>query len=259
MKLVTAFAPLLLVGLSIQAQTEASSPASKWAGPPVFKDAPYFADIISTYDRTTPSGERLHRVMHSKIYRDTQGRTRKEIQQTYPSTGQTWVGVLINDPVSNTVISLDPRTMTARIRDGSITAPPKQSVRSKPESLIVPPVASSVADEPAGTGTFHGAAASTAENKVEELGTQEIEGLTVKGTKITTPLASAAGGNKHPRMLVSSTWASEELHITVLTEYDEAPENHRTIRLVNIVRTEPEAELFKIPSAYAVVDSRSHE
>ena len=248
MKCVIAFAPLLLVGLLIQAQTQASSPTSKWAGPLVVRDAPYFADIISTYDRTTPSGESLHREMRSKIYRDTQGRTRRETEQISPTTGQKLVLVLINDPVSNTVTSLDPRTMTAHILDGSIITPPKQAVRSGPESPTGPPVASSVAVEPA---------ASTAEAKAEELGTQVIEGLTVKGTKITTPLASAAGGNKQPRTLVTSTWVSEELHIEVLTEIDDVPENHRTIRLVNIVRTEPEAGLFEIPSGYAVVDSRS--
>ena len=86
-----------------------------------------------------------------------------------------------------------------------------------------------------------------------------MEGLTVKGIKITTPLDPVGGVNKQPRTLVCSKWVSEELHIEVLTEYDEGPENHRTIRLVNIVRTEPEAELFKIPSDYTVVDTRSHE
>jgi len=90
-----------------------------------------------------------------------------------------------------------------------------------PESLTAPPVAYSVAAEPA---------AST---------------------------ASAAGGNEQPRTLVCSKWVSEEVHIDALTEYDEAPENHRAIRLVNIVRTEPESGLFQIPSGYAVVDSLS--
>ena len=250
MKLVIAFAPLLFFGLSIQAQTQASSPALRWAGPPVVTDAPYFADIISTYDRTTPSGESLHREMRSKIYRDTQGRTRRETEQITPSTGQKRVSVLINDPISNTVTSLDPQTRTAHVRDGSIIPPPKQAVRSRPEILTAPPVASSVAVEPA---------ASTAEAKVEELGTQVIEGLTAKGTKITTRLASAAGGKEQPRTLVVSKWVSEKLHIEVLTEIDDVPENHRTIRLVNILRTEPESGLFEIPSGYAVVDSRSKE
>jgi hypothetical protein len=248
MKLVIAFAPLLFIGLSIQAQTQASSPALRWAGPPVVTDAPYFADIISTYDQTLPSGERLHSEMRSRIYRDTQGRTRREIEQISPTTGQKLVPVIISDPISNTVTILDPRTMTAHIRDGSISAPPKQAVRSTPESVTPPPVTSSVAVEPA---------ASTAEAKAEELGTQVIEGLAVKGTKITTPLDSAAGGDKQPRTLVTSTWVSEELHIEVLTEIEDVQENHRTIRLVNIVRTEPEAGLFEIPSGYAVVDSRS--
>jgi hypothetical protein len=86
-----------------------------------------------------------------------------------------------------------------------------------------------------------------------------MEGLKVKGIKTTTHLAPAAGKNEQPRMLVASTWTSEELHIDVLKEIDEVGENHRTIRLVNIVHTEPDAELFKIPSGYATVDSRSHE
>jgi hypothetical protein len=250
MKLVIAFVPLLFVGLSVQAQTQASNPTSTWSGPPVVNDAPYFADIISTYDRTTPSGESLHREMRSKIYRDTQGRTRRETEQITPSTGQKRVSVLINDPISNTVTSLDPQTRTAHVRDGSIISSPKQAVRSRPESLTAPPAASSVAVEPA---------ASIAEAKVEELGTQVIEGLTVKGTKITTPLDPVAGANKQSRTLVCSKWVSEELHVEVLTQYDEGPENHRTIRLINIVRTEPESGLFEIPSGYTVVDSRSHE
>lgn len=248
MKLVIAFASLLLISLPIQAQTDASSPESSWAGPPVVKDAPYFADIVSTYDRTTPAGEHLHREMHSKIYRDTQGRTRRELEQTYPSTGQTWVGVLINDPVSNTVISLDSRTRTARVRDGSITAVSQPPVPGKSKNASVPPVTSSVA-------ATH--AASTSVSHLEELGTQVIEGLTVKGTKITTLLVPAGGGNEQPSGLVTSKWTSEELHIDVLTEIDDVPENHRTVRMVNIVRTEPDAELFKVPSGYAIIDSRT--
>ncbi len=248
MKLAIAFAPLLLVGLSIPAQTQAPDPASSWTGPPVVKDAPYFADIITTFERTLPSGEIGKREMRSKIYRDTQGRTRRDTEQVSPTTDRKIVAILIMDPVANTVTSLNPQTMTAHIRDGSdISAPPKQPIRSKPESPAAPTVASSVAEKPA-----------VATSEAEELGTQVIDGLTVKGTKITTHLPPAAGGNEQPRTLVTSTWVSEELQITVLTESSEAPENHRTTtRLTNIVRTEPEAALFEIPSGYAVVDSRS--
>jgi hypothetical protein len=192
---------LILVGVALAQTSEDVSGPAKWAGPRVVTDAPYFADIISTYDRITPSGERLHREMHSKIYRDTRGRTRREIEQISPNTGQKRVSVLINDPVSNTVTSLDPQTMTAHIRDGStIGTPTKQAPRGGPEGLTAPPVDSSVAVEPK---------ASTAESKVEELGTQVIEGLTVKGTK-TTILASAAGGNEKPKTLIVSKWVSEE-------------------------------------------------
>lgn len=245
---------LILVGVALAQTSDDVSNLVRWAGPPVVTDAPYFADIISTYDRTTPSGEKLHREMHSKVYRDTHGRTRREVEQITPSTGQKRVSVLIIDPISSTVTSLDPETRTAHVRDGSIITSPKQAVRAKPESMTAPPAASSVAVEPAAS-----TAESTAESKFEELGIRVIEGLTVKGTKITTTLASAAGGNEKPRTLVVSKWVSEELHIEVLTEYDEVPENHRTIRLVNIVRTEPESELFEIPSGYTVVDSRSEK
>jgi len=202
------------------------------------------------YIRANPAErEHLHREMPSKIYRDTQGRTRREVEQTSPSTGQKLVTVLINDPVSNRIIILDPRTMTARVRDGSISAPLKQAVRSKPEDGLTPPAASTGDAEPA---------APTSESAAEELGTQVMQGLKVKGTKIITRLPPAVQGNTQPRMLVVSTWSSEELHVDVLKDIVEAGENHRTIRLVNIVRTEPDAELFKIPSGYATVDSRSH-
>ena len=140
---------LILVGVALAQTSEDVSGPAKWAGPRVVTDAPYFADIISTYDRITPSGERLHREMHSKTYRDTRGRTRREIEQISPNTGQKRVSVLIIDPVSNTVTSLDPQTMTAHIRDGfTISTPTKQAPRGGPESLTAPPVGSSVAVDP---------------------------------------------------------------------------------------------------------------
>jgi hypothetical protein len=235
-------APLLLAALLLPAQTQTSTPGNGWTGPPVVQDAPYFAGIISTYQRTLPNGEHLNREINSKIYRDTQGRTRRETEQMYPSTGKSWVGVLINDPVSNAVISLDSRTMTARVRDGSAAAL-KPSARPKQDTPLESP------SSPPATGQ---SPVSTSESKLEELGTQVMEGLTVHGTKTTIALPPSTEGAGQPRTIVVTRWVSDELHIDVLTETDDQ-QGHRAVRLVNIVRTEPDADLFKIPSGYTVV------
>ena len=90
----------------------------------------------------------------------------------------------------------------------------------------------------------------------EDLGTREMEGLTVTGTRTTRTLPAGIGGDEQPRTTVTTTWVSADLKVTVATETDDGQAGHHTTKLVNVVRTEPEAGLFQIPAGYTVADSR---
>jgi outer membrane lipoprotein-sorting protein len=259
MKPLMAFVALVVVAIAVQAQTQAPAPAFNAAGPvgtPV-KDAPYSAEVVTTYERTLPSGQLLHGETHGKVYRDSQGRTRTESDAVASAaTAEKSVFIVINDPVNHSVMTLDPRTMTARVTRwpfpaaGSVPGAPKQAVTENPPAAPSEgPAKLSAAAVPLAAGGVPGM-------NTEDLGTREMEGLTVSGTRTTRTLPAGIGGDQQPRTMVSTTWVSADLKVAVETETDDGQAGHHTTTLVNIVRTEPVAGLFQIPSGYTVADNR---
>ena len=80
------------------------------------KGAPYSADTITESTQTLADGNRIVRKNKSSFARDSQGRTRREMEvQALGPLGQTdepLVSVLIDDPVAKVRYSLDPRSKT---------------------------------------------------------------------------------------------------------------------------------------------------
>jgi hypothetical protein len=258
MKPLLAFVAFVVVALAALAQSPALTPAFNDTGSlgAAVKNAPYSANVITTYERTLPSGELLHGETHGKVYRDSQGRTRRETQAVGPTaSAQKSVFIFINDPISNTVTSLDPRSMTARVNQWPF--PALGSVGSAPEQVVAdhPPAAASEGPAKLWAAAVAPAAGGVPAMKTEDLGSREMEGLTVTGRKITRILPAAIGGDQQPRTMVSTTWVSADLKVTVATETDNGQAGHHTTKLVNIVRTEPAAGLFQIPAGYTVADS----
>ncbi|HEU0176898.1 MAG TPA: hypothetical protein VFV58_21735 [Blastocatellia bacterium] len=89
----------------------------KFANGRVVKGAPYSATATTESIQTLSDGNQIIRKNQSKLYRDSEGRTRTE--QTletigkWTSGGEAQQGIFINDPVAGHSYSLDPRTRTA--------------------------------------------------------------------------------------------------------------------------------------------------
>jgi hypothetical protein len=83
----------------------------------VVKGAPYSASAITEHVQTLSDGNQIIRKNESKLYRDSEGRTRTE--QTlgtigkWTSGGEAQQHIIITDPVAGVSYSLDPRTHTA--------------------------------------------------------------------------------------------------------------------------------------------------
>ena len=91
----------------------------------------------------------------------------------------------------------------------------------------------------------------------EDLGTREMEGLTVSGIRWAFTAGAPAGGDGQANAGVEKTvveWEARDMRIVVLKETDDAKTGHFATRLVHIVRTEPDATLFQIPAGYTVTD-----
>src|SRR4051794_13582226 len=84
----------------------------------VVKEKPYTADSITESTQILVDGNRITHKNQARVYRDSQGRTRRE--QTMASLGVFQASsaplttITINDPVAGTTYFLDPAAHTAR-------------------------------------------------------------------------------------------------------------------------------------------------
>jgi len=81
------------------------------------KGAPYLADSITETVQALADGNRITRVNKSSFARDSEGRTRREssIEGLGPlgKTASPVLSIFIDDPVTKTSYTLDPRSKTA--------------------------------------------------------------------------------------------------------------------------------------------------
>jgi len=85
---------------------------------PVVKGAPYSGEAVTESVQTLADGNRITHKSTALVYRDSEGRTRRE--QTlnnigpFATSGDAPTMIFINDPVAGANYTLDPRTKTAR-------------------------------------------------------------------------------------------------------------------------------------------------
>jgi hypothetical protein len=84
----------------------------------------------------------------------------------------------------------------------------------------------------------------------EDLGEQVLEGLLVKGTRMTDTIPAGAIGNDRQIDIVTERWYSEDIQAMVLERYSDPRFGETTYRLVNVVLGEPSPDLFQVPQGY---------
>jgi hypothetical protein len=80
-----------------------------------------------------------------------------------------------------------------------------------------------------------------------------IAGLHALGTRTTRVTPAGAEGNDHEITVISETWASPNLKITV-SHMTSGPQGKVTTELTNIDRSKPDPALFKAPEGYDVME-----
>jgi len=294
MRLTCAATGLMLVLLTGGTSAVANSPSgidsAAAAKPSNVRNAPFTADVITQYDRTLDNGAHIHRESRGKIFRDNQGRMRTESRAPSVKPGSpNYDHITINDPVQQIIIYLNPKNKTAtilRLSDVDPSAPAESAKQSKPkgkntirvggqpgigsgptDTLGVPQVpggqgslpAAHPVQAPDGTTSKMDATifANTAGATIVPLGTKIVEGASATGTRTTRTINAGTMGNDKPIVCITDTWVSSDLKVTVLTETDDGQAGHSTMKLVNIVRSEPNASLFQVPADYTIKDNVS--
>jgi hypothetical protein len=244
---------------------------------------PYSARSITESTQTLADGNRIVQRNEALIHRDSEGRTRRE--QTLTGVGA-WHAdapvtmINIHDPVAGKAYVLDPATRTARearplrmafapfagelegaqaelsaVFDAAVPAPvptpgePNVTVVRRAEGGGAENVRVFTAGSIAATGPLAVAAANR-DVVTEDLGEQVLEGLLVRGTKVTDTIPAGALGNERPIEVVTERWYSEDIEAIVLHRHSDPRFGETIYRLVNVVRGDPSPDLFEVPQGY---------
>lgn len=188
---------------------------------------PFSAEMQIEDTRRLFDGTTVTKRIAGATYRDSAGRTRRE--QPIDIGGISLVGsdnkpqtlIFINDFAARVQYFIDNGNRVARKSGIAGGPPPDQG--EKPEG------------------------------KVEDLGTKEIEGIRVTGTRTTFEIPAGQLGNDKPIPVVTENWFSPELQVIVFSKHSDPLAGEHVFRLVNIKRDEPSPDLFQVPAGFKVV------
>jgi hypothetical protein len=196
------------------------------------KGLPLSADIVITRDTTLSDGNKIHNESQSKVYRDAEGRVRREmgVDLATPMAGAVKHNlIVITDPVAGTRYMLNPDNKTAR----------QMSMRG-----------------PKHAGENHDAGpkdvGGPGEVIKEQLGTKTVNGLQAEGVRVTRTIPAGTMGNEKAITSVTERWYSNDLQMVVMTTHTDPMMGTVTTKLVNVTQSAPDAALFQVPSDYAV-------
>ncbi|MFN0083782.1 MAG: hypothetical protein ACKVX9_00200 [Blastocatellia bacterium] len=199
----------------------------------IVKGAPYSATAITETVQTLSDGSKLTRKKTDMLYRDSEGRTRREQQfdrvGPFPIEGEPHQVVSINDVASGQRFFLDPRKRVARKMSNADRPPPPFGPR------------------PGFAGN---------DRRTESLGKQVIDGIEAEGSRTTFSIPAGRIGNDRPLETISERWESTELQIVVLSKHSDPFAGVTVYRLTDLKREEPPRALFEIPSDYTLEENR---
>jgi len=253
------------------------------------KGAPYSAVEVTENNQMLADGTRIHNESQINVYRDGEGRVRRETPDQ----------ITIMDPVAGTTYFLDPKSQTVHkgsldmasnfvfsrnvtgtggvstsieVRtdngdtsvmfdgkpvDPSTIAQMKMHGELGPETAatgVVPPPRLKVTTGSPGGGALFYRKIETRAGQSESLGKQNFEGVESEGTRTTSTLPAGAIGNDRPIQTVSERWYSPELQTVMMTKHTDPRSGEETFRLTNVSRGEPSPDLFQVPPTYHTVD-----
>ena len=241
------------------------------------KGAPYIAEVVTESVQTLADGNRIVRRTTGRVYRDSQGRTRREDDRE-PGKVRT---ISIVDPVGGFSYSLNPESKIASktpYRPGGAIAPKIAGIdvsadpaaaelrRAVEEKMAVRREQAGDKASQAGSGSgggggtgavggggrARGGIATPTDEKVEKLPARQIEGVLAEGVRTTRTIPAGAIGNEQPIAIVTEEWRSAELQVLVLTRTADPRTGESTYKLLSIQRSEPNASWFDVPGDYTV-------
>jgi len=233
------------------------------------KGAPYSLEATVETNQTLADGNRIVHHQIVRVYRDSEGRTRRE--ETLAAIGP-WAAsgtpptiVTIQDPVSGSSYSLDPQNKVAtrlpKGLPGPVTIATGTHFDGPALSVSVPPEGSKSAGPVtafnSGAGVFvvqGGVASSMAkpDENSESLGKDVIAGISAEGTRMTSTIPAEAMGNERPIEITRERWYSPDLQIVLRSKQSDPRFGVTTYEVTKLDRSNPAHSLFEVPHDYQI-------
>jgi hypothetical protein len=194
------------------------------------RNAPYSAVEVSESSQTLADGTRIRNERKTSVYRDSEGRVRRETPQQ----------ITIWDPVANVSYFLDPKTQTA----------------TKTTMMRSVAIARSESSGPPSAGARFNYEVRSHNGEVSAVvNGQPVDPSTIK---LRAPLGEAeAMALDHLKWVEYAPGAaSPELQTVVMTRRSDPRSGEETFRLTNINRGDPPAYLFQVPPEYKLNDRK---
>ena len=241
------------------------------SGGKVVKGAPYSADAVTESLQTLANGTKLTQKTTARVYRDSEGRTRREQSAAtvgpFGAAGETPRLIFINDPIAGVAYTLYPDTRTGYkvaiprakvvIEPGDKPAPeegrerPPKSPGERGQNDRPKP-----ARNPGSAGEIEHPSFipdnARSEARFESLGKRTIEGFHADGERSTVIIPVNQIGNDQPLEIIEERWKSPDLRTTIWSKTSDPRWGETIYQLVNINRAEPDRSLFTVPSDYTI-------
>lgn len=219
---------LLTVAVCLAGAAKAQDVVSFDAGKTI-KNAPFSAEVTSESTQMLAGENKLTRRVTTRLYRDSDGRFRREQALVSSAIEGAQTIVYIFDPLAGVKFALNPATKIAR-----------RIKLEKSDNLKIETPKSAFG-----------------EPKIESLGSKIIEGVEAEGTRSIVQIPAGAIGNEKAFEIVYEHWFSKDLQIIVRSKHNDPRFGEQIYSVTNIVRREPDKSLFAPPADYKILDGAS--
>ena len=223
------------------------------------KGAPYSAETVNENIQVLADGNRIVHKNSGVIYRDSEGRMRRE--QTidaigpWSTSGEPMKSIVINDTVTGKTYFLDSTSKEAH----SLPVMPLPGMPG-PGMAVAAAGAVGFSTGPADVLKLKAEARIVDDGvKSESLGKQTIEGLVCEGTRTTTTIPQGAMGNERPIEMVNERWYSPELQVVVLSKHSDPRMGQSTYKLQGVSQCGAPALVVRSPFRLRSLDGRSED
>jgi len=189
--------------------------------------APFSAETVTEFVQEFVDGNRMEQRMVGSIARDGVGRIRRELPIGVAGGPRLMMIILPDERIQYRLDNANKIAWRLRMPPPRPDRPENPGKRPLPDGMTT-----------------------------EQLTAASWEGLKIEGTRTTFVIAANSIGNQRDIDVVNERWYSPELQTVVQTYRSDPRMGKATYKLVKLVRGEPGARLFEIPSGYTIRDER---